>query len=450
MDPSLEELQTLFRKLGATKLVAKPLAENDNSKQQIYLGGNYAVLNVLPFGEVIVDATAKLPNFKAKLDLSWITSDGSYETAPHSQLILYPDYPEVRLSGFLRGCKSAPSKNMQHIPKENRRPKNSWDGRVLFFGTTPDKKVLAYLAIECSAASEEFDILRNTKGLSESGIFYTVPLDIVLDTKQSLLDTKQPLLDTKQSLLDALTKIKNMGWTPSVRMNRDGVIIPYLARNAGGFTLEALLGVRPNSIAGPDYLGWEIKSYSSDKVTLMTPEPDGGYYGEHGAEAFLRKYGYMRDDDSMYFTGVHRVNERKDKTGQMLTLVGFDASTNKITNIEGGITMLDKEGEPSAIWTYRDLITHWGKKHANAAYVPCKLRKEPSVDYSYTPPALLGVGTDFIKYLVAMNKGLVSYDPGPKLINASTDASTVKARSQFRISIKNLPALYDSFTSENF
>jgi hypothetical protein len=40
--------------------------------------------------------------------------------------------------------------------------------------------------------------------------------------------------------------------------------------------------------------------------------------------------------------------------------------------------------------------------------------------------------------------------PAPKLMNASTDASTVKARSQFRISIKNLPALYDRFTLENF
>ena len=234
-------------------------------------------------------------------------------------------------------------------------------------------------------------------------------------------------------------------------MNSAGEINSYIATNAGGYTLEALLGVKPNSVAGPDYLGWEIKAYSfRGKVTLMTPEPDGGYYGEYGVEAFLRKYGYMRNDDTMYFTGVHKVNERKAKTGQILELVGFDAVTNRITNIEGGITMLDIRGEPSAIWTYGDLITHWGKKHANAAYVPCKRRKEPTVDYTYSPPALLGVGTDFTKFLMAMSKGLVNYDPAPKLMNASTDASTVKARSQFRISIKNLPALYDDFTLENF
>ena len=436
MDLSLEELQKLFRRLGATKLVAKPLAENDNSKQQIYLGGNYDVLNVLPFGEVTTDNTAKLANFKAKLDLSWISPEGGAEVAPHSQLILYPDYPEVRLSGFLMGCKSAPSKNMQPIPKENRRPKNSWDGRVLFFGTTSDRKVFAYLALEHSAVSKEFDALRITKELNKSGVLYEVPLGVVIDTKQSLLD--------------ALSDIKNLGWTPSVKLGKDGVVAPYRAKNGGGYTLEALLGVKPNAVAGPDFLGWEVKAYSTDKVTLMTPEPDGGYYGEHGVEAFLRKYGYLRDDDTMYFTGVHKVGHKQVKTGQTLSLVGFDSVTRKINNLDGGITMLDTNGEPSAIWTYRDLISHWGRKHANAAYIPYQLRTEPTIDYKYSPPALLGVGTDFTKYLVAMDKGLVNYDPGPKLMNASTEKSKVKARSQFRISIKNLPSLYDSFTSETF
>jgi hypothetical protein len=436
MNLSLEELQKIFKRFGVVKLVAKPLAENDNSKQQIYLGGNYDALNVLPFGKVTADTSAKLPNFKAKLELSWLSADGNTELAPHSQLILYPNYPEVRLSGFLLGCRSAPSKYMQPIPKENRRPKNSWDGRLLFFGTTLDKKVIAYLSPEGSEVSNDFDKLRKIKDLSKSGVFYDVPLGLQLNTKETLLN--------------ALTEIKNLGWTPSVRMNGDGIINPYFARNAGGYTLEALLGVRPNSIAGPDYLDWEIKAYSSSKVTLMTAEPDSGYYGENGVEAFLRKYGYARNDDSMYFTGVHKVNERQIKTEQMLTLAGFDSTTNKIINIEGGITMLDSNGEPSAIWTYRDLIVHWGKKHTNAAYIPCKLRKEPTVDYQYTPPALIGIGTDFTKFLAAMDKGLVNYDPGPKLMNSSSDHPTAKARSQFRISIKNLSALYYSFEKVNF
>jgi hypothetical protein len=436
MDISFDSLQTRFRHAGAVKLVAKPLAENDNSKQQIYLGGNYEALNILPFEEVVTDTSAKIANFKAKLKLFWLGENNTLEPAPHSQLILYPNYPEVRLSGFLMGCKSAPSKNMQPIPKENRRPKNSWDGRVLWLGITNNREVLAYLSLENSAPSLHFDNLRNNNAIERSGIFYQITLG--------------QIIDTKQSLLDELSRIKNLGWTPSVRMLPNGEVINYNAKNAGGYTLEAHLGVKPNAIAAPDFLGWEIKAYSSGKVTLMTPEPDGGFYSEKGCEAFLRKYGYLREDDSIYFTGIHKVGERKETTGQLMILDGFDPISQKITDVNKGITMLDKTGSPSAAWTYRGLINHWNKKHANAAYIPYERKDADPINYKYNPPALLGIGTDFTKYLVAMHKGLVNYDPAPKLINASRTNSKVKARSQFRISIRNLPSLYDQFEIVEF
>lgn len=37
---SLAALVSRFEGLGATRIFYKPLAENDNSKQQIYLGGS--------------------------------------------------------------------------------------------------------------------------------------------------------------------------------------------------------------------------------------------------------------------------------------------------------------------------------------------------------------------------------------------------------------------------
>jgi hypothetical protein len=60
------------------------------------------------------------------------------------------------------------------------------------------------------------------------------------------------------------------------------------------------------------------------------------------------------------------------------------------------------------------------------------------------------MGTDFTKFLIAMDKGFVNYDPAPKLLNASTNRSSVKARSQFRISINNLSVLYENFDKEYF
>ena len=64
--------------------------------------------------------------------------------------------------------------------------------------------------------------------------------------------------------------------------------------------------------------------------------------------------------------------------------------------------------------------------------------------YRYGSPVLLGEGTDFTRYLLAMLAGSVVYDPGSKVEMASTKPR-VKARSQFRIPIRRLRDLYSRF-----
>lgn len=94
---------------GADRILFKCLAENDNSKQQIYFGGSFEALNQIPFGEVYPDnINGKVPNYKAAVQFYWISYEGQIECAPKAQLILYPKYPEVRLSGFLQYCSIAP------------------------------------------------------------------------------------------------------------------------------------------------------------------------------------------------------------------------------------------------------------------------------------------------------------------------------------------------------
>lgn len=50
-----------------------------------------------------VDEGAKKAIFKAALNFSWINVQGNVEPASHAQLILYPQYPEVRFFGFSSG-----------------------------------------------------------------------------------------------------------------------------------------------------------------------------------------------------------------------------------------------------------------------------------------------------------------------------------------------------------
>jgi len=62
-----------------------------------------------------------------------------------------------------------------------------------------------------------------------------------------------------------------------------------------------------------------------------------------------------------------------------------------------------------------------------------KAKKNWRPAYRYFSPALLVEGTDFNRYLAALSAGRVIFDPGSKVMNASTEKSTVKARSQFRM-----------------
>jgi hypothetical protein len=114
------------------------------------LGGGFSALNVIPHGEILTDdrplAGAKRGRPKAKVDFWWIDDAGIYR-APDAQLILYPDYPEVRMSGFLKKCPSAPSAIMTVRD----------EGRVLFFGVMVGGRVIGYAAPPDHPVALEFN-----------------------------------------------------------------------------------------------------------------------------------------------------------------------------------------------------------------------------------------------------------------------------------------------------
>lgn len=424
---NLEQLLARLKEVGATRVFCKHLSENDNSKQQIYLGSNFEVLSFFPYGEIKAFSELKEPNFKASLDLHWVHAD-SAEKAAGAQLILYPAYPEVRLSGFLTGCRTAPSEYLRQIPKSLRRGS---DGRVLIFGTTSDGRTLAYLAREGTPLAHE--LLAKFDSEPDAGLFLELTLPVASD-------------QNKTSVLEALRQIHVAGFHASCRRNRDGVIVPYKATNGGGYTLESLLGITPNGKSEPDFLGWEIKSYSSSRITLMTPEPDGGFYGIQGAKAFVERYGHDVSEGGMYFTGGHKVGVLCAATGMTMQVDGFDAITRKLVDVCGAVRLVDSAGNEAASWAFAELLMHWNRKHAFAAYVPYTRQREP-VAYRYDTPILMGEHTDFGKYLAALCSGAVIFDPGTKVTNARTRQSKVKARSQFRVNIRDLGLLYQSVTA---
>lgn len=423
-----------FAELGAVKAFCKPLAENDNSKQQIYLGGALDSVQMFPLREIEADSNGKDSTYKAKLDFYWV-APASSERARGAQLILYPQYPEVRLSGFLRGCKHAPNELLRPIPKEHRLHNNGPDGRVLFFGVTAAGLTLAYLAPAGSSLAKEVLCRVAENEFSQESVFFNLPLFG---------------RDSRSILLDKLAEIRDCGWQPSIKLNNKGEVKPYNARNGGGYTLEALLGVIPNGRAEPDFMGWEIKAHSGSRITLMTPEPTGGMYGERGVKAFVKKFGSPTGNDTLYFTGTHRAGMRNEKTGLNLIVRGFNPSRKLIEDVNGAVELQTDDGDCAAGWLFADLMIGWNRKHAQAAYVSYESEKLLAPAYRYFSPALLGEGTDFNRYLSALASGLIVFDPGSKVMNASTDKATVKARSQFRTSTQHLAALYEKFGPQAF
>lgn len=424
---NLDNLKLLFSNHGCQKLYIKSLAPNDNSKNQVYFGGSFEILNIFPISEIRGEEAGDWDRerYKASLNFSWLADDGNAYPAPHSQLILYPKYPEVRFSGFLLRCENAPSELM------TQRLAN----RILFLSITKDGRMLGYVTSPTSTVATEY--LRTAPD-DALGVFNVINLPHIANNKQRLIRE--------------LNRIHNLDWITSKRLDRHSNILPCTSSNCGGYTLEAELGITPNGYSEPDYLGWEVKQFgvsslnrlNSATITLMTPEPTNGIYVDHGAAFFINKYGYPDlngREDRMNFGGVHRAGEVHPRTTLRLDLIGFDIQESKIRNTNGMIALVDPQDNIAASWNFPSMLLHWNRKHNQACYVPSLSQTSPERMYKYGNEIILGVGTDFQLFLKEMAAGNIYYDPGIKMENISTRPK-IKKRSQFRMRSQYLGNLY--------
>ena len=424
---TLEALKSCFAEKGCNKVYVKALAPNDNSKNQVYLGGNFEILNIFPISEIINEPVGdwNKERFKAFIKFAWLGEEGNLYLAPHSQLILYPKYPEVRFSGFLMNCENPPSDLMTI----------RLAGRLLFFGVAKNGVVLGYVVDPNSVIAKEFNLLAID---TDHGVFKVIEL--------------AQATNTKEKLIAELLRIHLLGWIDSKRLDRFGNILSCDAPNCGGYTLEAELGITPNGYSEPDFLGWEVKQFGvanfkntgSAIITLMTPEPTHGFYVSNGTDEFVRKYGYedrVGRADRMNFGGIHKAGERQKLTDLQLELIGFDSASGKIRSTDGRIALIDSNGNEAASWSFASLLLHWNRKHNQACYVPSLSESEVVRRYMYGNNIILGSSTDFQLFLAQMAIGNIYYDPGIKMENVSTKPK-IKKRSQFRIKSQHLPNLY--------
>ncbi len=436
----LPRLLAIMASRGVDRVLVKSLAANDNSKQQVYAGPGFEALNIFPNGG-IEETRARVggavrPRFQAPVNFSWVLANAEVSRAPGAKLILYPRYPEVRLSGFLRGAAGAPSDVMT-----SRQP-----DRVLLIGVRDrDGALFGYVDTAGSVLRRQVGGLT---GAPEVGVFRLI----------SAIPAA-PVTDWRHELLKELGRVATAGWIDGKRLTRPGVTVACNNLNCGGFTLEAELGVVANALAEPDYHGWELKAHgvtdlvsnAGGPITLMTQEPTAGYYATAGFRPFMRRYGYadrLGRADRVNFGGVYRVGQRVALTGLTMTLDGYDPATNKVDLVTGQLALRDDGGDVALAYPVKQLIDHWSVKHALAAYVPYIAEANGVRRYQYGSSVRLGSGTDGLRFLRAISEGVVYYDPAPKLEQASTPRPIEKRRSQLRVASASVPSLYAAMTNE--
>lgn len=441
----LDKLIRIYSDLGCTRLYTKILPQNANSKNQVYVGGSMEAVNILPINDISISKVntegsksakpkKESQTLWAKIDFSWVSEDGSAHIAPNTKLIVYPQYPEVRMSGFLTGCDDAPQELMG--------PTTVQSGRVMFLGVNyQNKKIYGYVAAPESSIITAFN---SHSDVRKGKLFQEISITRYISRK-----------DEKSTLLEELARIHSLDYITSKRLSSSGEITTCNAQNCGGYTLEAELGIIPNGRDEPDYLGYEIKSFTvksfdkigSARVTLMTPEPDRGFYADNGMTDFVHKYGYpdMKGvPDRLNFGGIHKYGLTTKITQLKTELLGYDKDKNKISDVSSGmIGLIDHQGNLAAGWSFVKLIEHWAKKHNKAAYIPnMKGFKNELLAYKYSNKVILGHSTDFSLFLKQMIHGNIYLDPALKIENISSNPKT-KARNQFRINSGGIPNLYN-------
>lgn len=429
------------------ELYVKELAWNHDSKRQIYLTTDLSAFNLFPCR--VQDAPAlplgiegtrkKKPRGGNRLfgflDFHWLLPDGATHRVSQAKLIYYPQYPEVRLSGFIRGSKCIPSEYLREKSGE------VFENRLLFLGVTPTSQVYGLLAVGQ-------DTLRNE--VRSSPQYNT---DLALN-RLELLRTGQT---NRDRLLSALKSVHEEGWTTGRRLSGTEVI-PTSAPQAVGYTLEALLGIAANGDNEPDYEGYEIKAMTvtsfesrADKaVTLMTPEPDLGVYHSESVLEFVRRWGYEDQrgrSDRRNFGGVYRAGVRHDRTKLTLTLVGYRSEEDDRFDADGYLALLSDEEVIAAGWTFQKLLQCWTRKHNAAAYVPTMSKDAPK-RFKYGPRVLVCEGTDFLLVLRALASGSLYLDPAIKAEQWSSNSPKIKRRNQFRMKRSGLQGLYQKSSFE--
>ncbi|MCW3784226.1 MvaI/BcnI family restriction endonuclease [Defluviimonas salinarum] len=425
---SLSELAALLGANEATEALIKPLSKNHNDKNQVYSGSDFRPLYPM------FDMTFSLrgPSVSGKkggattgqsipeavfTDFSWLDLAGHRIAARGVRMIIYPQYPETRLSAFQTVENTMPE--AMSVAYTKTFPDSV---RYLVLARRGNGAVLAVMVVD--PGPQFVSDVQALPPASGSRVWKHLRLRVTADSR---LQTKLARVAGKPM--------------PGCRLDSAGNTLPFNGTQVCGYTLEHALGINPNSDSHGDFEGIELKTHTQKKVTLFTPEPDMGVYAESFPE-FMQSFGYQDKEGNWRVTGIHRVDERCEQSGLTLRIANHERGTSLASSADKNVhlALLTDEGILTAGWSLERILNCWTAKHNEAVYVP-------AVKVTATDLALIAEGYRFSvefsseimwcretsaeRLFEALYNGTLFLDPAPKFCPGKPQLN--KRRSQWRV-----------------
>jgi len=192
--------------------------------------------------------------------------------------------------------------------------------------------------------------------------------------------------------LRRLKEIKSKGWIKTHRKGNTGI----------GKTLEDLLGIKENNIAGPDHKKFELKSArknTKSMLTLFTKSP----LPKKANSILLENFGYPSA----------KGNGRKELHTTVVcssfnTLKGFEGFKLKVTKNE--ISLISNENEELGYWDKETLQKSFERKYPGLLYVKAESRGKGLEEEFWFNEAYLLKGFDFDNFLDLIKKDIIKVD----------------------------------------
>lgn len=238
--------------------------------------------------------------------------------------------------------------------------------------------------------------------------------------------------------LRKIKQIKEIGYCQSHRSGDTGI----------GKTLEDLLGITENNIAGPDFAMYELKSARKDSVSMLTlftkaPAPD------NANKSLLDVFGYEQRkkprDYKQLNLGGDEVNASAISPRDKELHVTVDAikpnSVGLKLEIKDNRIYIGNEKGIEAYWDRDTLRTAFEKKYHRLIYVLAEHKKERGNEHFWYNEAYLLDGFSFKKFSDLVAEGKLKVD---LRIGHYPDGRPHDHGTGFRILPRYLPECFDN------